>query len=154
MFADNSDFTLRRAATDDVLALKAVVAAAFDCHAPALGRTPRPILADHALAVLAHQVWLVREGEDPVAALELAPGAGYLAVQTLAVRPDRQRRGLGRALLRLAEREARRYGYAQLRLQAPAVMVEVLLLCEAMGYHVTRSQACWDSQIIHLEKAL
>ena len=154
MFANNPDFTLSRAATDDALALKGLVAAAFASHAPALGRTPRPMLADYGLAVLAHQVWLVRRGDELIAALDLAPGARHLAVQTLAVRPDHQRRGLGRALLRLAEQEGRRHGYPQLRLQAPHVMAESLRLFESSGYRETRRQSYWNSQVIHLEKPL
>lgn len=154
MFAGNPELSLRRAVPDDAKGVQELIAAAFVRHAPALGRTPRPMLADYGLAVRAHQVWIVRESASLVAALELVPGKGYLAVQTLAVRPDRQRRGLGRALMRLAEEEARRQGRNLLKLQTPESMTESVALCETLGFLETRRQSYWDSQIIHLEKAL
>lgn len=152
MFADDPDLSLRRAAPDDALDVKTLIAAAFARHAPALGRTPRPMLADYALAVRAHQVWIVTQRGGLIATLELVAAEDHLLVQSLAVRPDRQRRGIGRALMQLAEREARRQHRALLRLKAPEAMTESLQLCEGLGFQETGRQSYWDSAIVQLEK--
>ncbi|WP_299395674.1 GNAT family N-acetyltransferase [Pelagibius sp.] len=154
MFADNPDLTLRRAAPDDAKAVHDLVCAAFARHVPALGRKPRPMLADYAFAVRAHEVWLVEMPEAAVAVLELIAAEDHLVVQALAVRPDHQGRGLGTALLQLAEREARRQGRGLLKLSSPEVMTESLALCLGLGFRETRRQTYWDSQIVFLEKAL
>lgn len=177
MFAGHPEFTLRRAVPDDAKAVQDLMYAAFARHVPALGRKPRPMLADYALAVRAHQFWVVTEapasrtgrpGEEPandnadgresadplIAALELIEGERHLVIQAIAVRPDRQRRGLGRALMQLAEAEAKRQGRTLLRLNSPEIMTESLSLCEALGFRETHRQASWDSQIVFLEKVL
>ncbi len=169
MFAGKPEFTLRRAVPDDAKAVQDLMYAAFARHVPALGRKPRPMLADYALAVRAHQFWVVTEAlpeleEEPandnycadalIAALELIEGERHLMIQAIAVRPDRQRRGLGRALMQLAEAEAKRQGRALLRLNSPEIMIESLSLCEALGFRETHRQTSWDSQIVFLEKVL
>lgn len=175
MFAGKPEFTLRRAVPDDAKAVQDLMYAAFARHVPALGRKPRPMLADYALAVRAHQFWVVAEAspeseEAPapeegsandnrcadalIAALELIEGERHLVIQAVAVRPDRQRRGLGRALMQLAEAEAKRQGRTLLRLNSPDVMTESLSLCEALGFRETHRQTSWDSQIVFLEKVL
>lgn len=178
MFAGKPELTLRRAAPYDAKPVQDLMYAAFARHVPALGRKPRPMLANYALAVRAHQVWVVAETPPPgtdgpeeepandnrcshvlipdplIAALELIEGERHLVIQAVAVRPDRQRRGLGRALMQLAEAEAKRQGRALLRLNSPDVMTESLSLCEALGFRETHRQTSWDSQIVFLEKVL
>ncbi|NIA68589.1 GNAT family N-acetyltransferase [Pelagibius litoralis] len=165
MFAGNPELTLRRAVPDDAWAVQNLIHAAFARHAPALGRKPRAMLADYALAVRAHQVWVLAEAppkqreeqqnaDSLIAVLELIAEEAHLAIQALAVRPDRQRRGLGTALMQLAEQEARRQGVPLLKLNSPEIMTESLSLCAALGFHETHRQPAWDSQIVFMEKVL
>ena len=56
------------------------------------------------------------------------------AVENVAVHPEHQGRGLGRALLELAEAEARRAGFDSLYLYTHEKMSENLALYAGIGY--------------------
>jgi ribosomal protein S18 acetylase RimI-like enzyme len=61
----------------------------------------------------------------------------HLMIWSLAVRPDRQGKGLGRFLLRFAERMAREAGLGELRLFTNARMERNLALYARAGYRET-----------------
>jgi len=64
-----------------------------------------------------------------VGLIVLLPKADNLLLpDNLAVRPDRQRRGLGRKLIAFAEAQARRLGFAELRLYTHEAMSENIAL--------------------------
>ena len=55
----------------------------------------------------------------------------------IAVQPDRQGRGLGRALIAFAEAEARRLGFAELRLYTHQKMTENIGFYKRLGFDET-----------------
>ena len=72
---------------------------------------------------------------DPIEALVvLEDGDGHLLVDNVAVRPDLQGRGLGRALLDFAEETARGRGYRELRLYTNERMTENRALYAHLGW--------------------
>ena len=129
---------MRRAVDGDVAAVAALVEAAFARHVEAVGRRPAPMDDDHAGRVARGEQW-VRDGEDGalVASVVLVDGGDHLVVHNVAVAPDRQGAGLGRALLAFAEDEARRRGRPELRLHTNAAMDDNLEMYPRLGYAET-----------------
>src|SRR5712671_5720593 len=68
------------------------------------------------------------------AIIVLLPKLDHLLLDNIAVRPDRQGQGLGRLLIAFAEDEARRLGYAELRLYTHEKMVENIALYTRLGF--------------------
>jgi ribosomal protein S18 acetylase RimI-like enzyme len=80
----------------------------------------------------------LKEPAGTIAALiVLLPKADYLLLDNIAVRPDRQGQGLGRRLIDFAESEARRLGYAELRLYTHVTMIENIALYARLGFRET-----------------
>jgi GNAT superfamily N-acetyltransferase len=80
----------------------------------------------------------VAEADGAVAGLiVLLPAQEYLLLDNIAVDPDRQGRGVGRALLGFADREAVRRGFAELRLYTHETMVENMAMYAALGWQET-----------------
>ena len=67
----------------------------------------------------------------------LLPKPDHLLLDNVAVRPDRQGHGTGRALIAFAETEARRRGFAELRLYTHVTMVENIALYTGLGFRAT-----------------
>ena len=70
-----------------------------------------------------------------------APRAGCLYVSKLAVAPELQRQGIGRALIRLAEEEARRLDLPALELQTRIELVENHQAFARLGFAPTGKTA-------------
>lgn len=125
-------------------ALRALVAAAF---ADMEGRIDPPSSlaamgpADFAALAAAGPWWLAREGAAPVGCLFGARREGALHLSKLAVRPDRQGRGLGRALVEAAAASARAEGLAALTLGTRVELVENHAAFARMGFVETGRSA-------------
>jgi GNAT superfamily N-acetyltransferase len=124
--------TPRRATPADVPALRALVEAAYAKYVPRIGMRPLPMEDDYEARVANGQAWVLG---DPVEALVvLEDGDGHLLVDNVAVRPDLQGRGLGRALLEFPEQVARERGYGKLRLYTNERMTENRALYAHLGW--------------------
>ena len=134
----------RRAEAADLAAITACVRAAYAKYVPRIGKPPAPMLADYAALVAEGRAYVI-DGDDEegggraaaVGLIVLADEPDHLHVENVAVRPDAQGRGLGRALMAFAEAEARRRGYGEIRLYTHERMVENLALYPALGFEET-----------------
>lgn len=127
---------MRAARPDEAEAVGALVEAAFSRHIAAVGQRPAPMDDDHA-ARIARGEQYVADGDKPgtlAASIVLVEQDGYLVVNNVAVAPDRQRQGHGRALLTFAEDEARRRGLPEIRLHTHARMADNLIMYPRLGY--------------------
>ena len=113
------------------------VAAAFEGFVPQIGKPPAPMLADYAALIARGQVHVVEDEGVISAAIVLEARPDHLFVDVLAVRPERQRIGLGRRLMALAAAEAGRRGRREIRLYTHEVMVGALALYRGLGYQET-----------------
>ena len=106
------------------------------------------------LAVARHQVWLLRRQAVLTAVLELIARPDHLLVENIAVAPEAQGLGLGKRLMAFAEAEARRQGYAEVRLYTNERFVENIALYRAIGYRETHREEMPKRIAVHMAKSL
>ena len=96
------------------------------------------MLDDYAALIADGAVSVVEEaGEEIAALIVLLPKPDHLLLDNIAVRPDRQGRGFGRALIEHAEHEARRRGFREIRLYTHEKMTENIALYTRIGFAET-----------------
>src|SRR5262249_9181775 len=91
---------------------------------PIIGREPVPMTTDYADAVQNHRIDLVHVDGALAALLETVQKSDHLLVESVAVRPAFQGRGLGRKLMAHAERIGASLGYGEIRLYTNRLFVE------------------------------
>jgi GNAT superfamily N-acetyltransferase len=127
---------VRPARPDEAEAVGALVEAAFSRHIAAVGQRPAPMDDDHAARIARGEQYVI-DGDEPgtlAASIVLVDENDHLLVNNVAVAPDRQRQGYGRALLAFAEDEARRRGLPEIRLHTHARMADNLIMYPRLGY--------------------
>jgi GNAT superfamily N-acetyltransferase len=126
---------IRRAQPTDRAAVEQIVRDAYSMYIERIGKPPGPMLDDYG-ALIAEGVVAVCEGSDGTLAalIVLLPKPDHLLLDNIAVRPDRQGRGLGRQSIAFAEAEARRLGHAELRLYTHQKMTENIALYARLGF--------------------
>ena len=126
---------IRRAGPTDQVAVEAIVRAAYSIYIERIGKPPGPMLDDYGGLIEAGAVHVLDDPDGTVAALiVLLPKVDHLLLDNIAVRPDRQGQGLGRRLIAFAEAEARRIGFAELRLYTHVTMTENVALYTRLGF--------------------
>lgn len=148
----NPNPTLRRAEPADVPAINALTHAAYAKWVPILGRQPKPMTADYAVAVRAHRIDLLEEAKSLVALIEMALEADHLLIINLAVAPGRQGQGLGSRLLAHAEAVAQAEGKPRLRLYTNRLMAPNIALYRSRGYRIDREEAYAGGAVVHMSK--
>jgi GNAT superfamily N-acetyltransferase len=92
-------------------------------------------LDDYSTLIEAGAVSVLEEAGGALAAIVgLLPKSDHLLLDNIAVRLDRQGKGLGRRLIDFAESEARRLGHAELRLYTHVTMTENIALYARLGF--------------------
>jgi len=126
---------IRPANPDDRAVIEAIVRAAYAVYIPRIGKPPGPMLDDYARLIADGAVSVIEEADGTVAALiVLIAKTDHVLLDNIAVRPDRQGRGFGRALIGFAEQQARRLGHNELRLYTHQTMVENIALYTRIGF--------------------
>jgi ribosomal protein S18 acetylase RimI-like enzyme len=125
---------IRRATSEDVAAIRAIVEAAYAMYSPRIGRAPAPVSADYPALVDAGEAWVGIEDEQVVGVLVFRPGDDAVILENVAVDPSFQRRGHGRALIAFVERQALDLGLAEVTLYTNEAMVENLRLYRRLGF--------------------
>jgi GNAT superfamily N-acetyltransferase len=146
--------TLRLATDDDADAVRAVVDHAYEPYRPLIGRTPFPMLTDHAEAIREHDVWVLEADQGIAGLIELVRRDDHLWVENVAIAPDWQRRGLGRRLLGHAEDEARRLGYTQVGLLTNERYLDNIAMYTRYGYVETHRTPHLGTDLVHFRKQL
>jgi ribosomal protein S18 acetylase RimI-like enzyme len=142
----------RLARPEDVPAVRALVEDAYVKYVPRIGMRPLPMDDDYEARVGSGEAWVVGDPVDAV--LVLVPADGYLLVDNVAVRPEVQRRGLGRTLLAFAEERARADGFHEIRLYTNEKMTENRALYARLGYEEMAPETIEGRHAIWMRKAL
>ena len=137
---------IRPARSAEANAVRSLVRAAYDLYVPRICREPAPMRHDYAALIESADVWVAVEENEVAGVIVLEDAPEALEVANVAVRPQSQRRGLGRALLAFADGEARRRGHSAVTLYTNVHMTENLALYPALGYVETgrRSEHGFD----------
>jgi GNAT superfamily N-acetyltransferase len=151
--AGSANYEIRPARADELAAVEHVVAEAYLAWATSLGFRPPPMDADYADLIEAGRAYVAgRDGVNGV--IILAAEHDCLLVENVAVRPRLQGKGIGRALLAFAEREAARRGLPAVRLYTLDKMDSNVALYHALGYVVTRREPVPAGRLVHMRKVV
>lgn len=146
---------IRPATLADADAIESLVHQAFSVYVSRLnGRRPEPMIDDHAKRVQHDHVYVLETAGEITGILILVVHEDHVFVDTLAVAPSAQRRGVGRELMVYAEAEAGRRGLVQVRLYTNVAMHENLAWYVALGYRETHRAVQADYERVFLRKAL
>lgn len=125
----------RRATTADAERMAYVAEAAYAPYVERMGgMRPGPMDTDYAAAVTDTEAWVVRADGAVVGFLLLVPEVDGMLLENVAVLPSHHGRGIGRALLVLAEERTLALGLDRIRLYTHVTMVENQRLYERLGY--------------------
>ena len=133
----SGDWSIRPARPADAPALKACVEAAYEHYIERMGRPPGPMLDDYESHIGEHQVFIAEQAGRTVGGLVLMVKPDRFLLDNIAVHPALQGQGLGRALLELADAEARRQGYPEIHLYTHHTMTENIALYGRLGWTET-----------------
>jgi GNAT superfamily N-acetyltransferase len=125
---------IRPAHAEEAETIHALVRAAYAMYVRRIGREPRPMNDDYSELIAAAKVWVIDDEDGPAGVIVLENTSDALQVENVAVRPDRQGRGLGRALLSFADDEALRRHYGAVTLYTNVHMTENLDRYPKLGY--------------------
>jgi GNAT superfamily N-acetyltransferase len=127
-------YALRRASEADAAAATACVHAAYRHYVERIGRPPGPMTDDYAEVIRTRRVTVAESAGRIVGVLVLALTPEGFLLENVAVEPAWRGAGLGRALLELAEAEARRAGFDSIYLYTHEKMSENRALYAKIGY--------------------
>ena len=127
-------FAIRRAVTADADGISGCVDRAYAHYVARIGKKPSPMLEDYAGVIARNRVFVAELDGDLAGMLVLAAAEEGFLLETIAVDPLHQGKGAGRALLELAEAEARATGHASIYLYTHEKMSENLSLYARIGY--------------------
>ena len=145
---------IRPAAAGDGPALYDLVQRAYAVYVPRFGLRPAPMDADYDALVHDGQVWVADEDGAIAGLIVLEAGPGYLLVENVAVEPERQGAGVGRALLAFAEEQGRGTGLTEVRLYTHVKMTENQALYARLGYREIGRQVEAGFERVYLAKTL
>lgn len=126
--------TVRLAVEDDANAVRSCVTAAFEHYIKRIGKPPAPMLLDFSAEIKAQHVWIAEVEMRIVGAIVQYETRLGFYIDTVAVLPSKQGKGVGRALLTFAEEEACRRGYNSLYLCTNSKMTENQVFYPRIGY--------------------
>jgi ribosomal protein S18 acetylase RimI-like enzyme len=125
---------IRAANATDVEAVRNVVDTAYGVYVARIGKPPGPMLDDYTRRIADRQTWVLEDDGRIVGILVLEQGPSGLLLDNIAVMPDSQGKGFGRALIDFAEAEARRLGFGEIHLYTHALMTENIALYRRIGF--------------------
>jgi GNAT superfamily N-acetyltransferase len=149
-----SEPALRPATRDDVEAIRDLVRAAYAKWVPLIGREPMPMVADYAVAIVEHDFDLLADGDALVGVLETVHRPDHLWIENICVHPDRQHQGLGRKLLKWAERRAEVAGTGEIRLVTNGAFEANVALYQRVGYRIDRTEPFRGGTAVYMSKSL
>ena len=129
--------TFREARRDDIPFLTGCAQAAYSQYVEAIGKRPAPMDFDFAGRLGHDRIEIVEDGEGPVGYLVWHMTPDSLFLESIALDPTAQGRGLARRALAHLEAQARVAGCAAITLYTNARMAGNLTLYPHLGFDVT-----------------
>jgi GNAT superfamily N-acetyltransferase len=148
------DFTFRIAGPTDVETIRQIVMAAYAKWVPLINREPLPMVADYGEAIRMHRFDLLELDGKIVGLIETSPKEDHVWIENIAVRPDQQRNGFGKALIAKAEQLAMDANLSELRLLTNAAFESNIQLYEKTGFAVDRKVPFMGGITVYMSKRL
>ena len=150
--ATSEALVLRRASPGDHDALLALQHRAYARNRDILGVEPLPLKVDYRAVLAEKEVWVADGTGGIVAALVLEARSDDLLIESIAVDPECQKHGQGRALLAAAEARAQELGFQTVRLYTGSPLTHLIDWYGRCGFRIERIEALSDRSITHMVK--
>ncbi len=146
--------TIRPALHDEARTVRDAVHAAYAHYVARIGKPPGPMLDDYPQRIADGQAWVLEDAGRIVGILVLEETPAGLLLDNIAVLPDCQGKGYGRALIEFAESEARRLGHEEIRLYTHVLMTENISLYRRVGFVETERVSEKGYERVYMTKRL
>jgi ribosomal protein S18 acetylase RimI-like enzyme len=147
-------FSLRSASAEAAVRVAELVRAAYEHYVERIGMLPGPMTEDYARVIGDRQVTVAEVDGTIVGVIVLGVDAEGFVIENVAVHPSQRGRGLGRALLQLAEAEAARSGFDTVHLYTHEKMTENLALYSRIGYVEYDRRRQGEFSLVYMRKTL
>ena len=127
-------YSFRPAGPSDASYVAGLVDAAYRHYVERIGMTPGPMTGDYEEVIRDYHVTVAERDAAIVGVIVLRVTDEGFLIDNVAVHPSQRGRGLGRALLELAEAEARSAGFDSVYLYTHEKMTENVALYSRIGY--------------------
>jgi GNAT superfamily N-acetyltransferase len=148
------EYSLRSATGADAPNVAALVDAAYGNYVERIGMMPRPMTEDYAEVIAKRQVTLAESHGTIVGVIVLTVDDEGFVIDNVAVDPSHRGKGLGRALLKFAEAEARRAGFDSIYLYTHEKMNENLAIYSRIGYVEYDRSSQGEFSLVYMRKHL
>ncbi|PTB69526.1 acyl-CoA N-acyltransferase [Trichoderma citrinoviride] len=163
--AVNDGLTIRRAKSDDIPLLQAIVNASYSKYIDRIGKPPAPMLADYAQLLTTRDIFVLETTSTPEGGEDVEGLVGSIVlgvdaegdavtVNNLVVEPAAQGRGYGRVLMDFAEEFARGKGLSCVSLYTNVKMHENVGLYLKLGYVETERRTEDGYERVYFRKTL
>jgi len=125
---------IRLALPVDTAEVTACVCQAFIHYIVRIGKQPGPMLDDYQALVRQQQVYVACQASDIVGVVVLLETPEGFCIETIAVRPAAQGRGIGGKLLAYSEAAAKKADYTSIYLSTHRLMSESQAVYAHLGY--------------------
>jgi ribosomal protein S18 acetylase RimI-like enzyme len=126
---------IRCAGPGDASTVQQISANAYiPAYMSVLGTIPKPATEDYRPRIERGEVWILEIEGEPTGIAVLEGNTKHLLIYSIAVKPDEQRKGYGRALLDFADKRAIELGLYEVRLYTNEKMERNLTLYRQHGF--------------------
>jgi ribosomal protein S18 acetylase RimI-like enzyme len=148
------DYSFRPATDDDAPQVADLVQAAYEHYVERIGMAPGPMTQDYAWVIGNRQVTVAEVGETITGVIVFGVDEEGFVIENVAVHPSQRGRGLGRALVDLAEAEAVRAGFDAVHLYTHEQMTENLAWYSRIGYVEYDRRTQDDAPLVFMRKPI
>jgi ribosomal protein S18 acetylase RimI-like enzyme len=127
-------FKIRRGKLRDLRTIRRLVDTVYDPLNESIGIPDEYPQPKFWWLILDRRLWVLEDQKELVGLIGLQDNSVQLVVFLLTVRPDTQRRGIGRALIAFAEAEARKRGLIGLLLHTPEKLTNAIEFYQRLGF--------------------
>ncbi len=131
-------WTIRKAVQEDSDSLHSCMNSAYAKYTKRMeGKRLPPMDLDYSSEIGNYPTWVAVCESAVVGGLTMVFGDEHASISNIAVSPEFQGQGVGKALIELAEREAREKSYSELHLATHVLLKENISLYKYFGWKET-----------------